>query len=137
MVVAAAGVVMLVGVVLMVVNMVMVGVGVVKSTVVIVVVMDLVMDTGLKFTLGVAAGVSVGIICGAVGVKLASLLVDTATAVGDVGAATSAVVLAVGTAGSAEVTVGGVWEVVGKAGGFEGGSTSKINVDASPAVGGT
>lgn len=79
--------------------------------------------------LGVATGVSVGTVGGAVGVKLAGLPVDTAAAVGDV--------FAVGMAGSAEVTVGEVWEVVGNAGGLEGGSTSKINVDASPAVGGT
>lgn len=129
-VVAAAGVVILVGVVLMVVVVVVVRVGVVMKTVVVVVAMDVVVVTWLEVeALGVAVGVSVGLVGGAVGVKLAICPVDITPAVGDVGGAPSVVVLAVEMAGSAEVTVGEVWEVVGRTRGVEGGSVSMIDVD--------
>lgn len=129
-VVAAAGVVVLVGVVLMVVVMAVVGVGVVMKTVVVVAVMDVVVVTGLEVeALGIAVGVSVGLVGGDVGVKLAIRPVDISPAAGDVGGAPSVMVLAVETAGSAEVTVGEVWEVVSRTRGVEGGSVSMIDVD--------
>lgn len=115
-VVVAAGTVVLVPVVL--IAKVVVGVGVVKTAVVILVVTDAVV------------AVVTGLVGGAFGAGLVILPADVASVVGDTGGGTSSVVLlAVETAGNGVVTFGDVWEDVGKACVVKTGSVSKRNVD--------
>lgn len=115
-VVVAAGAVVLVPVVL--IAIVVVGVGVVKTAVVILVVADAVVV------------VVTGLVGGAFGTGLVILPTDVASVVGDAGGGTSLVVLlAVETAGNAGVTLGDVWEDVGKACVVKTGSVSKRDVD--------
>lgn len=114
-VVVAAGAVALVPVVL--IGIVVVGVRVVKTAVVNLVVTDVVV-------------VVTGLVGGAFGAGLVILPADVASVVGDAGGGSSSVVLlAVETAGDAGVTLGNVWEDVGKARVVKTGSVSKRDVD--------
>lgn len=76
-----------------------------------VVVMDVVVVAGMAMALSVAVGVSVG---GVVEAGLAVVPADITPAVGDVGGAPVVMVSIVEMVGSAELTVGEVWEVAGR-----------------------
>lgn len=114
--VVAAGAVVLVPVVS--IGIVVIGVGVVKTAVV-----DLVLTD-------VVVVVVTELVGGAFGAGLVILPADVASVVGDAGGGTSSVaLLAVETAGNAGVTLGNVWEDVGKVCVVKTGSVSKRDVD--------